>query len=223
MKKKLPSRKVILTALGLAVLCLAVLAGVWVLTREPESDFSPASEQTGNSAGSWTEKPAPDPGISPSVSDTTEETVTVPAEPSKEESSSSARTQTILSEEESEVTSDLSGSTPQEENVSEAPAEKPSASGDPANPESHPEYTAPSSEAPQPSEPSSGPEAADPAPVEPSAPAAEPDGSAPDTDSDHAGQVYDPVFGWITVGPTYQDTIDSTGDINKHVGTMGGG
>ena len=216
MKKKLPSRKVVLTASGLAVLCLAVLAGVWVLTREPESDFSPASEQTGDSAGSWTENVDPDPGLSPSVSDTPKETVTVPAEPAEGDSSSTPQTQTILSEGESEVTSDLSGSTPQKESVSEAPAEKPSASGDPANPD-------PSAEAPQPSAPPSDPETADPVPGEPSAPAAEPDGSAPGTDSDHAGQVYDPVFGWVTVGPTYQDTIDSTGDINKQVGTMGGG
>lgn len=223
MKKKLPSGKVVLTASGLAVLCLAVLAGAWFLTREPESDFSPASEQTGNSAGSWTENAAPDPGMSPSVSDTPEETVTVPTEPTEEESSSPTRTQTVLSEGESEVTSDLSGSTLQEENVSEAPAEKPSASGDPANPETHPEYPDPSAEAPQPSAPPSDPETADPVPGEPSAPAAEPDGSAPGTDTDHAGQVYDPVFGWVTVGPTYQDTIDSTGDINKQVGTMGGG
>jgi len=36
------------------------------------------------------------------------------------------------------------------------------------------------------------------------------------------GQVYDPVFGWITTGPTRQDVVDSCGDINKQIGTMGG-
>lgn len=36
------------------------------------------------------------------------------------------------------------------------------------------------------------------------------------------GQVYDPVFGWITTGPTRQDVVDSYGDINKQIGTMGG-
>ena len=99
--------------------------------------------------------------------------------------------------------------TGQEENAMEAPAEKPSAIGDPADPETHPEYEVPSSEAAQPSNPS--------------APAEDPAESVPSTDSDHAGQAYDPVVGRLTVGPTNQDTIDSSGDINKQVGTMGGG
>lgn len=37
-----------------------------------------------------------------------------------------------------------------------------------------------------------------------------------------SGQVYDPVFGWIDVGTTSQDCIDSSGDINKQIGTMSG-
>ena len=37
----------------------------------------------------------------------------------------------------------------------------------------------------------------------------------------HPGQVYDPVFGWITTGDTNQDNVDNDGDINKQIGTMG--
>lgn len=222
MKKKPPSKKVVLTVSGLAALCLVVLTGAWFLTREPENNFTPASAQNSDTAESWTENEVPASEMPSSTSDITEEPVTIPAESTEKESSSS-QTQSILSEDDSGTTSDLSGSTPQEEHIAEAPTEKPSAIGDPTDPETHPEYETPSSEALQPSAPSPDPETAAPAPVEPSAPSAEPDGSAPGTDSDHAGQVYDPVFGWITVGPTYQDTIDSTGDINKQVGTMGGG
>ena len=208
MKKKPPSKKVVLTVSGLAVLCMVVLAGAWFLTREPENDFTPASTQNSDTAESWTENEIPASEMPSSASDTMEDLITVPSE-SEEKESFSNQTQTILSEDDSGVTSDLSGSTHQEEKAMEAPAEKPSAIGNPADPETHPEYEAPSSEAAQPSNPS--------------APAEDPAESVPSTDSDHAGQVYDPVFGWITVGPTNQDAIDSSGDINKQVGTMGGG
>lgn len=46
--------------------------------------------------------------------------------------------------------------------------------------------------------------------------------STPVVEAEHTGQVYDPVFGWIPVGDTQQDIVDSSGDINKQIGTMGG-
>ena len=42
------------------------------------------------------------------------------------------------------------------------------------------------------------------------------------SDDSHPGQVYDPVFGWVTPSGVQQDNIDSDGDINKQIGTMGG-
>lgn len=222
MKKKPPSKKVVLTVSGLAALCLVVLTGAWFLTREPENDFAPASAQNSDTAKSWTENEVPASEMPSSTSDITEEPITIPAESAEKESSSS-QTQSILSEDDSGTTSDLSGSTPQEEHTAEAPAEKPSSTGDPTDPETHPEYEAPSSEALQPSTPSPDPETSATAPSEPSAPAAEPDDSVPDAGTGQSDQIYDPVLGWITVGPTYQDTIDSTGDINKQIGTMDGG
>lgn len=59
MKKKPPSKKVVLTVSGLAGLCLVVLAGAWFLTREPENDFTPASAQNSDTAESWTENEIP--------------------------------------------------------------------------------------------------------------------------------------------------------------------
>ena len=38
--------------------------------------------------------------------------------------------------------------------------------------------------------------------------------------SSNSGQVYDPVFGWIDTGSTHQDTVDSSGSINKQIGSM---
>lgn len=42
------------------------------------------------------------------------------------------------------------------------------------------------------------------------------------TPGGNPGQVRDPVFGWITTGPTRQDIVDNGGDVNKQIGTMGG-
>ena len=44
---------------------------------------------------------------------------------------------------------------------------------------------------------------------------------ADNSESSLPGQVYDPVFGWIDTGNTTYDVVDSDGDINKQIGTMG--
>lgn len=48
-------------------------------------------------------------------------------------------------------------------------------------------------------------------------PASEPTGQK---DNGHEGQVYDPVFGWLTPSPVEGQITDNDGDINKQVGTM---
>ena len=46
MKKNKPTdRKRTFTICGLSALCVAVLAGAWLLTREPEREFIPASTE----------------------------------------------------------------------------------------------------------------------------------------------------------------------------------
>ena len=94
-------------------------------------------------------------------------------------------------------------STKKSESADEKPVEKPIITEDTANPEKQPEYT---EDIPQVSEPK----------AEQSAP---PSTSA-DKPSENSGQVYDPVFGWIDTGSTHQDTVDSSGSINKQIGSM---
>lgn len=108
-------------------------------------------------------------------------------------------TQEIISEDAEETVTSLSESTSKEEAQDSKPAEKPETSDNKTNPEKQPEYD---SDIPQSSD-------------------SEDTTSSAETSSDsHPGQVYDPVFGWITTGDTNQDAVDSDGDISKQIGTM---
>ncbi len=40
---------------GLSALCIAVLAGAYFLTREPERDFTPVSAESANVTDTWEE------------------------------------------------------------------------------------------------------------------------------------------------------------------------
>ena len=119
----------------------------------------------------------------------------------------SDNTQAVVSEDETGTTSSLSDSSTKDEAGQEKPDTPPETNDDLTDPDNQPEYE---SSVPQPTkEPTPSPQ--------PSAPA-----GGDNTDDSHPGQVYDPVFGWIDVGDTQQDNIDSDGDINKQIGTMGG-
>lgn len=181
MKKndKHTDKKKIAIISGLSVLCIAVLAGAYFLTRELETDFIPASAERADVTDTWKEKSNAD---TPLPSATPESTQTVGAP--------SDNTQTVLSEDETGTTSSLSDSSTKEDTSQEKPETPPETDDDLTDPDKQPEQ----------SEPAGG-------------------GS---TDNSHPGQVYDPVFGWIDVGDTQQDNIDSDGDINKQIGTMGG-
>lgn len=107
-------------------------------------------------------------------------------------------TQTVISEDENGSHVELSGSTTKEEAQESMPNEKPVPVGDTTNKDEVPSYSE------------------EVAVVSPS--------PAPASDSSeaaHPGQIYDPVFGWIDVGTTTFDVVDSDGDINKQIGTMG--
>jgi hypothetical protein len=110
----------------------------------------------------------------------------------------SDNTQTVISEDENGSTIDLSGCVTKEEAQETKPTEKPVPIGDTTNKDEVPSY---------PEElPVTTPEVQPP---------------TANSESSHPGQVYDPVFGWIDTGNTTYDVVDSDGDINKQIGTMG--
>ena len=181
---------------GLSALCIAVLAGAYFLTREPERDFTPVSAESANVTDTWEENSNTDTPLPSATPESTQTTGTP-----------SNNTQAVVSEDETGTTSSLSDSSTKDEVGQEKPDTPPETNDDLTDPDNQPEYE-PS--VPQPTkEPTPSPQ--------PSAPA-----GGGSTDDSHPGQVYDPVFGWIDVGDTQQDNIDSDGDINKQIGTMGG-
>lgn len=201
MKKNSMNHKKIAAIGGLSALCIAVLAGAYFLTREPDNHFTPASTETGSSTDTWKENA--DAEVLPSENIQTPE--------NQEKGSEADQTQKIISEDENGSTSSLSGSEKKNESEAEKPAAPPVTNDDMSNPDKQPEYdnTVPQVQAPSTDVPDNTP---------PSAPPAE----KPSDENAHPGQVYDPVFGWIDTGDTVQDTVDSDGDINKQLGTMGG-
>jgi hypothetical protein len=110
----------------------------------------------------------------------------------------SDNTQTVISEDENGSNVDLSGSVTKEEAQETKPTEKPEPIGDTTNKGEVPSY-----------------------PEEVPVTAPEVQAPADNSESSHPGQVYDPVFGWIDTGNTTYDVVDSDGDINKQIGTMG--
>lgn len=188
-----------LTICGLSALCIAVLAGAYFLTREPDTEFVPASTETSSLTDSWEENT--DVSL-PAAADSESAQVT---------GSSSDQTQTVISKDDSGSVSSLSDSSSKEDAEVTKPTEKPETTDDTTNPDKQPEY---GNDVPQ----SNTPPAETPDNTPPSNPSA---GESSDAD-EHPGQVYDPVFGWIETGDTTQDNVDNDGDINKQIGTMGG-
>lgn len=201
MKKntKPTDRKKLFAICGLSALCIAVLAGAYFLTREPEREFIPASAERADVTDTWEEKSGTD-AILPDAA---------AQESTQIQGTASDNTQTVISEDETGSTTSLSDSSTKEEALQEKPTEPPVTTDDVTDPDRQPEYDPPVQQTPAPSQdnPADG--------------SGTPSGGTSPDDS-HPGQVYDPVFGWIDVGNTQQDNIDSDGDINKQIGTMGG-
>ena len=188
---------------GLSALCIAALAGAWLLTREPESDFTPAPTEQAGQTDRWEENLGTEAATLPSAA----------PEATRQEGTASDNTQTVVSEDGTGSTTSLSDSSIREEAQQEKPSEPPVTTDDVTDPDRQPEYDPPAQQAQAPTPPQDSP--TDGSDTE------TPSGDS-GTDSSHQGQVYDPVFGWVTPSSVQQDTIDSDGDINKQIGTMGG-
>lgn len=202
MKKNKPTdRKRTFAICGLSALCIAVLAGAYFLTREPEREFIPASTKAPDRTNTWEDNAAVDTSL-PS---------TAAKESTQIQGTASDNTQTVVSEDETGSTTSLSDSSTKEEALQEKPAEPPVTTDDVTDPDRQPEYDPPVQQTQTPA----------PSQDNPAGGSGTPSGGT-GADGSHPGQVYDPVFGWIDVGNTQQDNIDSDGDINKQIGTMGG-
>ncbi len=204
MKKntKPTDRKRTFAICGLSALCVAVLAGAWFLTREPETEFIPSPTEVTGRTDTWEDHSAVDASLPPTAA---------ALESTQLQGTASDNTQTVVFEDESGSTTSLSDSSTREEALQEKPTEPPVTTDDVTDPDKQPEYDPPAQQTPAPTQdnPTGGSGTGTPS-------------RGTGSDSSHPGQVYDPVFGWITVGNTQQDNIDSDGDINKQIGTMGG-
>lgn len=201
MKKISDKTKNLLMLLGFSFLSVFIVLGVWILTREPSTEFAPMPEETGPITDTWEEKTkysdiliAEDATISTTSTPTATAENQMPAEVTQE----SGNTEVTVSG----TTDSLSDSTTREASDSVPPAEKPTTTDSLTDPNKKPEYDASiplHTEIKDFKEPENN-----------------------DTASvTSSGQVYDPVFGWIQTGDTHQNTVDSSGDINKQIGTMG--
>ncbi|MCI8695742.1 MAG: hypothetical protein HFH99_03010, partial [Lachnospiraceae bacterium] len=171
---------------GLSALCIAALAGAWLLTREPERDFTPAPTGQADQTDRWEENPGVEAATLPSAA----------PGGTRQEGTASDNTQTVVSEDGTGSTTSLSDSSTREEALQEKPSEPPVTTDDVTDPDRQPEYDPPVQQAQAPTPPQDSPT----------------DGSSTETpsgdsgnDSSHQGQVYDPVFGWVTPSSVQQD------------------
>jgi len=201
MKKISDKTKHICTLLGFSVLSIFVVLGVWLLTKEPSTEFAPTPEETGPVTDTWEEESHNSEIL---IANDTLENITSeqPDSDVVEISSDEAPKSSDIEIFDTETSVSLSDSTTKESKDSEPPKEPPVITDSLTDPNNKPEYD---NSVPLHTEIKDfkEPEKSDTASVTSS------------------GQVYDPVFGWIQTGNTNQNVVDSSGDINKQIGTMG--
>lgn len=189
------NKKVIASLLGIA--CVAILIGVVAMTPKTKHTFTPEVTETASN-DSWEEKYT----SASSEQGTPPETDTAPV---TRDGSADDKTQTVVTEDDKTVVTELTPAAEKEKVQTDTKPTSP-----PADSEKHgrlPSCDIPDSEP----APTSAPQ--------PTAPDPEPVTEAPQSGG-HEGQVYDPVFGWMTPGAAEGQVIDNDGDVNKQVGTM---
>lgn len=188
-------------AILLGIACMAILIGAISLNRKAEPEFIPeATEPT--VSDSWEEKRTQDSQVQAELQET---------EPQSPGASGSAddATQTVVTEEPQQVVTELTQPVKKEQVQADTIPDSP-----PADSEKNgrlPSCDRAESETAK-------------APAETQAETTQEQTSAPETPTQggdsHEGQVYDPVFGWITPAPAQGQVIDNDGDVNKQIGTM---
>ena len=123
------NKKKIAIISGLSALCIAVLAGAYFLTREPERDFTPASAESANVTDTWEENSNTDTPL-PSATPESTQTTGTPSD----------NTQAVVSEDETGTTSSLSDSSTRDEAGQEKPDTPPETNDDLTDPDKQPEY-----------------------------------------------------------------------------------
>lgn len=207
MKKEKRNLTNIATAAALSLLCVGVLGGAILMNNRPKTDFVPAASEE-SSEGSWSE-----PETKPAQA-------SIPKPPESQESrfetGSPEDDIQVVASEGDEVLIDLTPpvTKPAAEAASSAAKPVKKCPDKPALAETAPETvieSVPETAVNSESSPSLA-AAPEPDPSETPVPETQP------TADDHAGQVYDPVFGWLTPGNPQADVLDNDGDVNKQIG-----
>jgi len=196
MKRISNNTKIKCILLGLSILAISVSLTDWRFTQDPAKNFTPMPEEADTITNTWEEDPYyPEILIAGDIPDAASGHVDSTPEPETTEPSD----QNLFG---SEQTVSLSVSTTKEMADNTPPKEKPVTADSLTNPDKKPDYD---DSVPLHTETKDfkNPERSETASITSS------------------GQVYDPVFGWIQTGDTNQNVVDSSGDINKQIGTMG--
>lgn len=196
MKKISNNAKIKCILLGLSILAILISLTDWRFTQDPAQNFTPMPEETGSMTDTWEEESYyPEILVAGVVPDAASGHV-----------DSTPEAETIVASDQnlfgSEQTVSLSVSTTKDTADTTPPEEKPVTTDSLTVPDKKPEYD---ESVPLHTETKDFKEPA----------------RSETVSVTSSGQVYDPVFGWIQTGDTNQNIVDSSGDINKQIGTMG--
>jgi len=192
MKRISNNTKIKCILLGLSILAISISLTDWKFTQDPAKNFTPMPEETGAITDTWEEE-----SYYPEI---------LIADDNDTESQQKLSDEGMVPSDGdifiSEAPVSLSDSTTKEMADNTPPKEKPVTADSLTNPDKKPDYD---DSVPLHTETKDfkNPERSETASITSS------------------GQVYDPVFGWIQTGDTNQNVVDSSGDINKQIGTMG--
>lgn len=201
LKKTITSKPFI--AGTLAVLCVGILATCLLLQKNDQTEFTPEPTSSAAPVESWSEHES-------AAAD--------------KETGTSTGTDIAAKEEYPKVTESSEAQT-----VIDFTDPEPSKPEAPPVPEGKTEVPEPQSSHPVKKDPTVTPSKQDTIPPKPpqtnqsteaeSENQESPNSTAPD-DGHKSGQVYDPVFGWITPGAPQGNPVDAGGDPNKEIGNM---